>query len=127
MPSAAAERWPGLHGAAPPDLAPLAGRLLPSDSPIPLGNVSRSFDYSDGVTRKLEVGRLQSAVAMSRLTILESAVGASGPTTGASFSILKGVRLVAGLVLAAFVVVAGFSIGLFYAPSAFIMLMAGFV
>ena len=37
------------------------------------------------------------------------------------------VRLVAGLVLAAFVVVAGFSIGLFYAPSAFIMLMAGLV
>jgi hypothetical protein len=49
----------------------------------------RSFDYSDGVTRKLEVGRLQSAVAMSRLTVLESAVGASGPTTGASFSMLK--------------------------------------
>jgi hypothetical protein len=35
------------------------------------------------------------------------------------------VRLVAGLVLAAFVVVAGFSIGLFYASSAFIMLLAG--
>jgi len=29
------------------------------------------------------------AVAMSSLTILELAVGASGPTTGASFSILK--------------------------------------
>jgi hypothetical protein len=29
------------------------------------------------------------AVEMSRLTVLESAVGASGPTTGASFSILK--------------------------------------
>ena len=41
------------------------------------------------VTRKPEVGRLQSAVAMSSLTILELAVGASGPTTGASFSILK--------------------------------------
>lgn len=36
-------------------------------------------------------------------------------------------RLVAGLVLAAFVVVAGFSIGLFYAPSAFMMIMAGLV
>ena len=34
-------------------------------------------------------------------------------------------RLVVGLVLAAFVGVAGFSIGLFYAPSAAIMLMAG--
>jgi hypothetical protein len=40
-------------------------------------------------TRKPEVGRLQSAVAMSSFTILELAVGASGPTTGASFSILK--------------------------------------
>ena len=37
------------------------------------------------------------------------------------------VRLVAGLVLAAFVIVAGFSIGLFYAPSAFVMVMAGLV
>ena len=35
------------------------------------------------------------------------------------------VRLVAGLVLAAFVVVAGFSIGLFYFPSATFMLFAG--
>jgi hypothetical protein len=34
-------------------------------------------------------------------------------------------RLVAGLVLAAFVAVGGFSIGLFYAPSAVIMLLAG--
>ena len=34
-------------------------------------------------------GRLQSAVAMSSVTIFELAVGASGPTTGASFSILK--------------------------------------
>src|ERR1700730_1879748 len=32
--AAAAERWPGLHGAAPPDLGPLAGRLLPSDRPF---------------------------------------------------------------------------------------------
>ena len=39
--------------------------------------------------RKPEVGRLQSAVAMCSLTILELAVGASGPTTGASFSLLK--------------------------------------
>ena len=53
------------------------------------GNVSRSFDYSDGVTGKSEVGRLQSAAAMSSLTILELAVSASGPTTGTSFSILK--------------------------------------
>ena len=45
--------------------------------------------YSSWITRKPEVGRLQSAVAMSSLTILELAVGASGPTTGASFSILK--------------------------------------
>jgi hypothetical protein len=37
------------------------------------------------------------------------------------------VRLLAALVLAAFVVVGGFSIGLFYAPSAFVMLMAGLV
>ena len=37
--------------------------------------------------RKPEVGRLQSAVAISRSTILELAVGASGPTTGASFPI----------------------------------------
>ncbi len=35
------------------------------------------------------------------------------------------VRLVAGVVLGAFVGVAGFSIGLFYAPSAAIMLIAG--
>jgi hypothetical protein len=40
------------------------------------------------MTRKPEVGRLQPAVAMSSLTILELA-GTSGPTTGASFSILK--------------------------------------
>src|ERR1700736_4089587 len=32
-----AERWPGLHGAVPPDLAPPAGRLLPSDRPFHLG------------------------------------------------------------------------------------------
>jgi hypothetical protein len=44
---------------------------------------------SSWITRHPEVGRLQSAVAMSSLTILELAVGASGPTTGASFSILK--------------------------------------
>jgi len=49
-------------------------RRLAVWSPIPLGNVSRSFDYSDGATRKPEVGRLQSAVAMSSLTILELAV-----------------------------------------------------
>ena len=36
---------------------------------------------------KPEVGRLQSAGAMPSLTILESAVYASGPTTGPSFSI----------------------------------------
>ena len=35
------------------------------------------------------------------------------------------VRIVAGLLLAVFVVIAGFSIGLFYAPSAAIMLIAG--
>ena len=35
------------------------------------------------------------------------------------------VRIVAGLLLAVFVVIAGFSIGLFYFPSAFMMLMAG--
>jgi hypothetical protein len=35
------------------------------------------------------------------------------------------VRIVAGLVLAAFVVVGGFSIGLFYFPSAAFMLFAG--
>jgi hypothetical protein len=32
--AAAAERRPRLHGTAPPDLAPLAGRLLPSDRPF---------------------------------------------------------------------------------------------
>jgi hypothetical protein len=35
------------------------------------------------------------------------------------------VRIVAGLILAAFAVVAGFSIGLFYFPSAVMMLLAG--
>jgi len=78
----------GLMGQRRPTSRPSAGgscRLIAHS----IRNASRRFDYSDGVTRKLEVGRLRSAVAMSRLTILESAVGASGPTTGASFSILK--------------------------------------
>ena len=40
--------------------------------------------------RKPDVGGTPiRAVAMSGSTILELAVGASGPTTGASFSILK--------------------------------------
>jgi hypothetical protein len=50
---------------------------------------TQKFADSARMTRKPEVGRLQSAVAMSSLTILELAVGASGPTTGASFSILR--------------------------------------
>jgi len=53
---------------------------------------SRSVGYPRGsgrITRKPEVGRLQSAVAMFGATILELAVGAAGPTTGASFSTLK--------------------------------------
>src|SRR5271169_3357292 len=29
-----AERWPGFMGQRPPDLAPVAGRLLPSDRPF---------------------------------------------------------------------------------------------
>jgi hypothetical protein len=36
-----------------------------------------------------------------------------------------GVRIIAGLILVAFAVVSGFSIGLFYFPSAIMMLMAG--
>ena len=48
-----------------------------------------SQDYS-WMMRKPEVGGTPvRAVAMSSLTILELAVGAPGPTTGASFSILK--------------------------------------
>jgi len=35
------------------------------------------------------------------------------------------VRLVAGLVLAVFAILGGFTIGLFYAPSAIIMFLAG--
>ncbi|MBZ5596576.1 MAG: hypothetical protein LAP39_30410 [Acidobacteriia bacterium] len=34
-------------------------------------------------------------------------------------------RIISGLLLAAFVVLGGFTIGLFYFPSAFLMLMAG--
>jgi hypothetical protein len=78
----------GHIGQRRPTSLPAPGGLAVS-SPIPLGNVSRSFDYSDGVTGKPEVGRLHSAVAMSSLTVLELPVGASGPTRGASFSILK--------------------------------------
>ena len=41
---------------------------------------------SSRIKRKPEVGRVQSPVATPSLAILESAVGAPGPTTGASFS-----------------------------------------
>ncbi len=53
------------------------------------GLVDKIREYISSGLGPPEVGRLQCAVAISTLTILESAVGASGPTTGASFPFLK--------------------------------------
>lgn len=50
-----------------------------------LGHTVHSF----WITGNPEANRLQRTVAMSSQPILELAVGASGPTTGASFPILK--------------------------------------
>jgi len=48
-----------------------------------------SNDYHEPVEEQTEVGRFQSAIRNSGLTILELAMGASGPTAWASFSIFK--------------------------------------
>ena len=53
------------------------------ESHVAAGHVISPYDAHTGSWP------IRSAVTMSGLTILESAVGASGPTTGASFSILK--------------------------------------
>jgi hypothetical protein len=47
----------GVSWGAPPDLAPLAGRLLPADRPFRQGTYRGVFDYSDRLNCVASVNR----------------------------------------------------------------------